>query len=82
MLLEEVAAAMGYIHGVYCPHPLNCMVLMLKPKVGLMVVMSSLFKRLTIVVLPALSKPLQACIACVSDAIGGACVTVHDMLTP
>lgn len=40
-------------------YPLNCMVLMLNPKVGLIVVMSSLFKRFTIVVLPALSKPLQ-----------------------
>lgn len=36
------------------------MVLMLKPKVGLIVVISSLFRRLTIVVLPALSKPLFA----------------------
>jgi hypothetical protein len=33
---------------------------MLKPSVGLMVVMSSLFRRLTIVVLPALSRPLRA----------------------
>jgi len=35
------------------------MVLMLKPSVGLIVVMSSLFKRLTMVVFPALSKPLK-----------------------
>ena len=47
-------------------HPLNCIVLMLKPKVGLIVVMSSLFRRLTIVVLPALSKPLNVFIACVT----------------
>ena len=38
-------------------HPLNDIVLMLKPRVGLIVVMSSPFKRLTIVVFPALSKP-------------------------
>lgn len=46
-------------------HPLNCMVLMLKPRVGLMVVMSSPLMRLTIVVLPALSRPLF------QQAVGG-----------
>lgn len=40
-------------------HPLNCMVLMLKPSVGLMVVMSSPLILRTMVVLPALSRPLQ-----------------------
>lgn len=35
------------------------MVLMLKPSVGLMVVMSSPLMRRTMVVLPALSRPLQ-----------------------
>lgn len=39
-------------------YPLYCSVLMLNPSVGLMVVMSSPFSRFTIVVLPALSRPL------------------------
>jgi len=39
---------------------LNCMVLMLKPSVGLMVVVSSPLMRFTTVVLPALSRPLRA----------------------
>lgn len=41
------------------PHPLNSMVVMLNPSVGLMVLMSSPFRRLTMVVLPALSRPLE-----------------------
>ncbi len=41
------------------PHPLNAMVLILKPNVGLIVVMSSPFNRLTMVVFPALSSPLR-----------------------
>jgi hypothetical protein len=40
-------------------HPLKVMDLMLNPSVGLIVVMSSPFNRLTMVVLPALSRPLQ-----------------------
>lgn len=36
------------------------MVFMLNPSVGLMVVMSSPFRRFTIVVFPALSRPLSA----------------------
>jgi hypothetical protein len=38
---------------------LNVIVLMLKPSVGLMVLMSSPFSRFTTVVLPALSSPLR-----------------------
>lgn len=44
---------------VFAAHPLNVMVLMLKPSVGLMVVMSSPLSFLTMVVLPALSRPLR-----------------------
>lgn len=40
-------------------YPLNVMVLMLNPNVGLMVVMSSPLSRFTSVVFPALSRPLQ-----------------------
>ncbi len=41
------------------PYLLYCMVLMLKPSVGLMVDVSSPFMRFTMVVLPALSRPLH-----------------------
>jgi len=41
------------------PHLLYCIVLMLKPSVGLMVDVSSPFMRFTMVVLPALSRPLH-----------------------
>ena len=40
-------------------HLLYCMVLILKPSVGLMVDVSSPFMRFTMVVLPALSRPLD-----------------------
>lgn len=40
------------------PHPRNSIVLMLNPSVGLIVVMSSPLSRFTIVVFPALSRPL------------------------
>jgi hypothetical protein len=40
-------------------YPLNVIDLMLNPSVGLTVVMSSPFRRFTMVVLPALSSPLQ-----------------------
>ena len=53
----------GSIHLDDCrtaDHPLCSMVLMLKPNVGLTVLMSSPLIRFTMVVLPALSSPLQA----------------------
>ena len=43
-------------------YPLKLKVLMLKPRVGLTVVMSSPFKHLTMVVLPALSRPLRVAV--------------------
>lgn len=45
------------------------MVLMLKPRVGLIVEVSSPFIRLTMVVLPALSRPLS--LQHVAEALGG-----------
>lgn len=52
-------AAAGRLTRPQPTHPLYSVVLMLKPSVGLIVVMSSPTSRLTMVVFPALSKPLQ-----------------------
>ncbi len=47
------------MRGTRSPHPLYERVLMLNPSVGEIVVMSSPLRRFTIVVLPALSRPLR-----------------------
>lgn len=44
---------------LYRANPWKSMVLMMNPNVGLTVLMSSFMTRLTIVVLPALSRPLD-----------------------
>lgn len=59
-LLLSPAARRRALHAAAArtAHPRNSIVLMLKPSVGLIVEMSSPLSRLTMVVLPALSRPL------------------------
>ena len=47
------------LEHTWLTHLLNCMVFMLKPSVGLMVDVSSPLMRFTMVVFPALSRPLR-----------------------
>jgi len=56
-------------------HSIKSIVLMMKPRVGLTVVISSFMIRLTIVVLPALSRPLRS-LVCRSEKL----VRIHTAL--
>ncbi len=59
--VQFVAATVSVMKKViqsWMCHPRNSIVLMIKPSVGLILVMSSFMMRFTIVVLPALSSPL------------------------